>query len=338
MIVTVTPNAGLDLTYQLAVGDRLSDPLLEVHRATAVSLEASGKGVNVSRAMTLAGIPSTAVLFAGGRTGSQLLELLDAEGVPHAAVAQSGATRVNTTVLSPGGPTVKLNAPGAVASPAELDRLVRTVDAELARHSEQVGYSEQSGQDAADWLLICGSMPPGVDPAVLVDRLISVAKARGWRVCVDGSGPGLTAAFEAGADLLAPNATELIGVLGLEPIEDGAPPAARALLAAAAAEADRRGCQLLVSLGPDGAGWTDGRRTLHARGPVVVPVNSAGAGDALLAGWFFADSIDPVIRLATAVAWGTAACLSSTTVAAAPSGGILPSIDSIQVSDLGALR
>jgi 1-phosphofructokinase len=55
VIVTVTPNPSLDLTCQLPDATGLSDPTVEVHRARSAHLEASGKGVNVSRALTLAG-------------------------------------------------------------------------------------------------------------------------------------------------------------------------------------------------------------------------------------------------------------------------------------------
>lgn len=378
-VVTVTPNPGLDLTYLLLDGGHL-DPAVEVHRAGAVHLEASGKGVNVSRVLTLAGRPSTAVLPVGGVTGQQLAGLLARDGVPHRLVPQAGDTRVNTTVLTPAGPTTKINAPGAAMTAGEVADLVAAVD--------DVLVSEQAdGAAGAGWLLICGSMPPGVDAADLVGRLVAGAHARGWRVAVDSSGAGLRAAVAAGADLLAPNAAELAEVRpGAAPPRAGDPVArpetgglptdvpAGVLAVAAAALALARDCggDLLVSLGADGALWTDGRRAVHGRGPAVVPVNSAGAGDALLAGWFAAgpgerqgsavddphppgdpdrpdgrerpagrqrpagtdhpDRTDhpagetrkepgPESRLATAIAWGTAACRSRTTVPATVGDG-----------------
>ncbi len=320
MIVTVTANPSLDLTYLMDGASGLDDPAVEVHRARSVSLEASGKGVNVSRALTRAGRPAPAILFTGGATGRQLTDLLTAEGVPYRAIPQATATRVNTTVLTPGGPTLKLNAPGGAPSRNDLDNLVRTVDDELATLS-----SEEPGP-IGHWLLLCGSLPPGVDAGLLFSRLVDLAHGHGWRVAVDSSGPGLEAGFAAGADLLAPNAAELATALNLNPDAD--------LFHAATAEAARRGCQLLVSLGADGALWTDGEQSRHARGPAVVPVNSAGAGDALLAGWFFTDHSDPADpdrRLVTAVAWGTAGCLAPTTVATGPPP---PANDVVLVSDL----
>ena len=105
MIVTVTPNPGLDLTYRLPATGPGSDvgTDVDVHRAETSTLEASGKGVNVSRALTAAGVPTTAVLPVGGSTGRSLVELLDLEGVARVAVAQVHDTRVNTSAVRPRG-------------------------------------------------------------------------------------------------------------------------------------------------------------------------------------------------------------------------------------------
>jgi 1-phosphofructokinase len=70
----------------------------------------------------------------------------------------------------------------------------------------------------------------------------------------------------------------------------------------------------LVSLGADGALFTDGDVMLHGHGPALVPVNTAGAGDALLSGWL-AGAGTTTDRLSRAIRWGRAACLAPTTVA-----------------------
>ena len=67
MIVTVTPNPSVDRTYEipaLAPG--------EINRATRVHQEPSGKGVNVTRALTVNGVPSVAVFPRGGAEGDVL--------------------------------------------------------------------------------------------------------------------------------------------------------------------------------------------------------------------------------------------------------------------------
>ena len=315
MIITVTPNPGLDLTYTLPAA---SDADVDVHRATSSMLEASGKGVNVSRALAKVGVPTCAVLPAGGPTGRYLAELLDDEGVAHRITRQAGETRINTTALRPGGLTVKLNGPGGALSAAEQDSLLQGTALALEAATASV--------EGAAWVAICGSLPPGVGTQLVVD-LVDLAHRHGAKCAVDASGDALTAALSAGADLLAPNRGELAEVN----------PRARTtgsieeLADAAGALSRQSRAELLISLGRDGALYTDGRQALHGFGPPLTPVNTAGAGDALLAGWLSADA-PARTRLARAISWGRSACLAATTVDPDPGQGDTAQITVLDVT------
>lgn len=300
MIVTVTANPSLDLTYLLE-HDLVSGA--EVHRAHATTLEASGKGVNVSRALTAAGQRTCAVVAAGGATGRHLLELLALEGVPYSAVIVAACTRVNTSVLQPRGGGLKLNGPGSPVDAGEQAAVVAAAHAALL----------DAPGDGQTWLVVGGSLPPGADVS-LVGHLVQAAHAAGARCAVDTAGPALTVALTAGADLLAPNAAELAQV---SPAVRAAGADLVALASAVAALAAEAGCQLLVSLGAAGALWSDGVQSLRGSGPALTPVNTAGAGDALVAGWL-ADAGDPASRLECGVRWGRSACLAPTTVDRTP--------------------
>src|SRR5215211_6300355 len=111
MIVTLTPNPSIDRTVRL---DRLVPGA--VNRTSRARVEASGKGVNVTRMLRARGVPSIAVLPAGGEEGDQLLALLAGHDVPVRAVPVGGPVRVNISVVSPGGQTTKLNEPGPLLS------------------------------------------------------------------------------------------------------------------------------------------------------------------------------------------------------------------------------
>lgn len=302
MIVTVTLNPSLDLTYALeeaTLGD------VDVHRARTASVEASGKGVNVSRTLHAAGVSTLAVLPAGGGTGQHLLELLEAEGVDHVGVPVGGETRINTSLLLRGGDTVKVNGPGTPLEAAEIERLLDTVERALVA-------DERAGDPPDRWLAICGSLPPGVSPTVVGD-LIELAHRHTARCAVDVSGEALTTALEARADLLSPNRHELGEIAG----DDLSSGTATEVAAAAHRLAAAHGVELLVSMGGDGAVHTDGTAALHGSGPVLVPVNTAGAGDAFLSGWL-AGPGRATDRMARALAWGRSACLSATTVDPTP--------------------
>jgi ribokinase len=83
----------------------------------------------------------------------------------------------------------------------------------------------------------------------------------------------------AGPDVLLPNLDEARALTGVEDPEE----AARVLLARAAAR------EVVVTMGRDGALWTDGTAVVRVAAPAVSRViDSTGAGDAFAAGWLAA--------------------------------------------------
>ncbi|WP_018155162.1 1-phosphofructokinase family hexose kinase [Demetria terragena] len=295
-IITVTANPGLDLTYTMGV-DGGEDA--DLRRAQSSTLEASGKGINVSRALTAVGVPTVAVLPVGGATGRCLVDLLDADGVAYRAAAQGAWTRINTSVLAADQSVSKVNGSGGVLEEHEQERLLSEVDQAL---------SDTGATGRRSWLVVCGSLPPGAT-SELVRELVRLARRHEFSCAVDLSGDALRVALQEGVDLAAPNQAELGAVSSA--VAASATPTE--LADAAHALAVDHGTRLLVTLGADGALYADGERVLFGSAPALQPINTAGAGDALLAGWF-ADGGATEERLARAVRWGRSACLSPTTV------------------------
>ncbi len=320
MIITVTPAPGLDRTYT-ATHYREG----RVNRAQTSTVEASGKGVNVSRALAAAGASTVAVLPLGGPEGRHLADLLGADAVPFLAVQTDEATRTNTTLAITGQSTTKMNAP----SPA----LPEQVWTDLRRIVEDLLL-----QYPGAWVLCSGSVPPGAEQ--LPAELIELAREHGARSAVDSSGAALTAALAARPDLIAPNHLELAEMVGIDPHTldpDGADPRhadadAKTGLIELAADwagvlAGRTGGAVLATLGSSGAVYADATGSWHALAPPIIPVNTVGAGDALLAGFLSVAGsasaghpADPLGALATAVAWGTAACAMAGTAGAVAAG------------------
>jgi 1-phosphofructokinase len=83
---------------------------------------------------------------------------------------------------------------------------------------------------------------------------------------------------------------------------------------------------VLASLGADGAVLVDDEGAIHGQTPVVSPLSSVGAGDAMLAG-FLAGGGTGAMALTQGLAWGAAAVLQ-------PGSG-MPSPDDI---DLASVR
>jgi 1-phosphofructokinase len=279
MIITLTLNPSLDRTIQV---ERLTRGAMI--RATSARLDPGGKGVNVCRALLHNDIPARAVVTVGGPDGDQLIHLLAAEGIPVRAVRVSGRTRSNVSIAEPEGVVTKLNEPGDSLSALELGQVAEAVFLEAGR---------------ADWLVVCGSLPPGVPDGIYADLCQSVS-AGGVRVAVDTSGPPLLAAVDIGPDLIKPNREELAEAIG-HPVDTVADvvEAARWLRGLGART-------VLVSLGADGAVLVDEDGVTTGEAHVSAPKSTVGAGDALLAG-FLAAGARGAEALAEGLAWGAAA-------------------------------
>jgi len=320
VIVTVTPNPSTDRTVTLSAALTRG----AVHRVSSVSSEPGGKGVNVARALTLAGLDAIAVLPAA--PADPFLTLLTAAGVPAAPVPVRGAVRTNLAITEPDGTTTKLNEPGARLDGAELDALSAAV---LERAA------------AASWVVLSGSLPPGV-PDDWYARVVARLRALDCRVAVDTSDAplaALAAAFDRAApDLIKPNSEELAGLSGrsaaeLESsVQQGDPEP----VVAAARDLIGRGVSgVLATLGAAGAVLVDSDGAWLATPPPITPRSTVGAGDSSLAGYVRADvaGADPAERLRMAVAYGSAA--------AALPGSALPSpaelnLDGVTVTSISA--
>lgn len=280
MIVTVTLNPSVDRTVEIARLERG-----RVTRATGGSVHPGGKGVNVTRALLANGFDSVAVLPLGGADGRRLTELLSLDDVAHVGVAVQGQTRSNITIAEPDGTTTKLNATGERLLPAELDAVTATLLATAT---------------AGDWVVLCGSLPPGVDDDVYA-RTTEVLRAAGMHVVVDTSGAALTAALAAGPDLVKPNAEELADAVGREVTTVGE-------AIEAAGELRARGVgTVVISLGAAGAVMVDDDGVLAGTSHAPEVRSSVGAGDCFLAGYLSARHLGREAALTTALAFGAAA-------------------------------
>ncbi|MGY5128591.1 1-phosphofructokinase family hexose kinase [Streptomyces nigrescens] len=253
MILTVTLNAALDITYRV--------PRLHPHttnRITEVSERPGGKGLNVARVLAALGHRTVATGFAGGGTGAALRTLLAETEVTDALVPVGGATRRTVAVVDAAtGDTTQLNEPGPVVSPAEWDTFLGT-------------YRELLGEARA--VALCGSLPPGV-PVDVYARLTRAARGAGVPVLLDTSGEPLRRGLAARPDLAKPNADELAALTGsTEPLR-------------AARDARRRGAHAVAaSLGPDGMLAVTADGAWQAAPPRRIAGNPTGAGDSAVAG------------------------------------------------------
>ncbi|WP_433367759.1 1-phosphofructokinase family hexose kinase [Actinoplanes sp. CA-142083] len=255
MIVTVTLNPALDLTYSV-------DALVPhgTHRVGTVAERPGGKGLNVARVLHTLGEPVLATGLLGGATGSRVADLLTGEGVPSSFVRIAGETRRTVAVVD-GTDATGFWEPGPAVSAGEWSLFV-TEFRELLGPATVVALS--------------GSLPPGV-PIDAYAQLIALASEVGVRTVLDTSGPALLAGLRAGPSMAKPNVDELTDVLraenGRRPGPRGLAEAVRSL--AAGPVVVSRGAAGLFAVTPDEV-W-------ECAPPAPVEGNPTGAGDACVA-------------------------------------------------------
>lgn len=282
MILTVTPNPALDLTWRV-------DRLIEggTHRADAGAARAGGKGLNVARVAHAEGADVLAITTTGGRVGQEFAAELRGSGVPHALVPVVAETRRSIAVVDESlGDTTIINERGSNPTDPEWAALLAEVVERLP---------------GTRVLVVSGSVPPGA-PDSLLPMLIAVGRDAGVPVIVDTSGPALLRAADAGATVLKPNAAELVEATGITDPVAGA----RSLIA--------RGTDLvLLSLGAEGMLAVTASALVHARLDEPLAGNPTGAGDAGVAACavLYAEGVrDPEQILRRATAWSAAAVLT----------------------------
>jgi 1-phosphofructokinase len=300
-ILCLSPNTNVESIWvlpDLALGG--------VYRSPRVTHLASGKGVNVCRALRRLGGDGLAQGFTAGWLGGWFVDLAAQEQLLGEWTWVAGEGRQALVLYDPhsSDEVTLLSSPGPGVNAADWERLQAAV---LSRTPEAVAVS------------ISGSLPPG-SPLSSYSGLIQALVEAGKPVWVDADGPVLEAALGARPFGVKINAREAQGLLG-QPVWD----------AASAGGAVRRirekgVAQVVVTLGAGGAVLGSDEGLWFAPAAQLPHFhNSVGSGDAFLAGLLqgLAEGRDPSSALRMATAAGGANAMT-------PGGGCL-AIEDYQV-------
>lgn len=277
MILTLTINPAIDRNIEV-------DRLVFEDRAYILSQRdsAGGRGIIASRVLSSFGAKTLAIVTSGGKNGALFESLLGNAGFPFEVVRIEREMRTNLTIIDKQGLTIKLNETGPLITNSELEELERAVESRLKR---------------ASWLMLCGSIPPGVAPDFYC-KLIRLARQNQVHTLLDTDGEALAIAIEEGPTVVKPNQQEAERLLNRALIT-------RAHFVDAAMRMKAMGPESVVlSLGSRGAIATDGNQMIEALPPRVDTVSPIGSGDALAAGFVWA--MDKHKNFAEAVRWGVA--------------------------------
>jgi len=265
MIITVTLNTAIDKT--LAVPNFRPG---RRHRTVDQTTMPGGKGVNVARVLKTLGQPVIATGFAGGATGTRLVEQLTEMSVLSDFVRIRQESRTNTALVDPtNGEQTEINERGPAVSEPELELFV-----------DKLLYLAKG----ASLVVFAGSLPPGVD-VDLYARLIREMKRLGVVTVVDTEGDPLRRAVRAEPDVISPNVLEAEELVGHEFNDDEDHlRAVRQMVELGARESIMTvpdGC--LAHLAPTEPG--ESPRSYRVRVHEVEGAATVGSGDAFLAGY-----------------------------------------------------
>jgi tagatose 6-phosphate kinase len=271
MILTVTLNAALDMTYQvpaLRIG--------ETHRPTAVNVRAGGKGINVARVLHALGHETMVTGLVGGETGAAIRANVLLAGLRESLFEMTGPSRRTVTIVSDGTATA-INEPGPPVSISDWADFVG-------------GYHSLAAR--ASIVVLSGSLPPRLPD----DAYAQLIRATPTPVVLDTAHAPLLAGLAARPAVVKPNAAELTETTGIaDPV-------------AAARVLRERGARAVVaSLGADGLIAVTNQGSWRVRAPESLRGNPTGAGDACVAALAGGHALDWPARLTEAVAVSAAA-------------------------------
>ena len=257
MIYTVTFNPSLDYivsveNFQLGLTNRTSSELMLP----------GGKGVNVSTVLMNLGIENTALGFAAGFVGDEIVRQMEEMGVQNGFIRiEEGVSRINLKLKSIDG--TEINGQGPVISPEHVEELMKQLD--------RLGEG--------DVLFLSGSIPSSM-PDDAYQKIMERLDGRGVQIVVDATKDLLLNVLEYHPFLIKPNNHELGELFGVElKTREEVIPYAKKLQ-------EKGAVNVLVSMAGEGAVLIDANEDVYmAPTPKGTLVNGVGAGDLWPDGW-----------------------------------------------------
>ncbi|MDO5100327.1 MAG: dihydroxyacetone kinase subunit DhaL [Eubacteriales bacterium] len=283
LVVTVTLNPCIDKTLKIDGFTYGGMNRVLEHRE-----DPSGKGINVSIALTQLGVPVETIGLSYRGGDGDFREQLAEQGIDYRAVLVEGRIRENNKVMDvQTAKTTELNQKGAYVSLEKLAEFEELYESILPR---------------TDVMVITGSVPIGV-PIDFYRVLIEKAKKQGCKVILDAEGELLEESMKAEPYLIKPNMYEFKTAFGLQSDEIGE------VLKVAKRIIDGGVQVVCLSMDQRGALITDGKEAYLCRPTKIEVKSTQGAGDSLVAGLCMALqeglSLGEMLRYGVCVAQGS---------------------------------
>ena len=275
-VVTITLNPAIDRTVTIS-----NFTAGAVNRVESVRSHPGGKGVNVASALADHGHGVAVTGFLGRSNAGAFEELFSQKKIADHFVRIAGQTRIGIKITDPvRAETTDINFPGPAPTSEELSML-----------RSQIATLE------AEWFVVAGSLPPGVDPAIYRD-IIAGLRRRGLQGATRHEWRSLPAGARGQPTAIKPNIHEFEAFVG-HPLSNE-----QEVVAAARILIDRGIELVVISMGQEGACFVTANESVMARPPEIEVKSTVGAGDAMVAGILSGQlqkfSLGECARLATA--------------------------------------
>ncbi len=293
MVITVTLNPAVDKTAEVE-----SYTVGGMNVLTNVVTDIGGKGINVSKTLRVLNRPNVACGLVGGIAGQLIRDGLKKQSIMTEFVPIDGESRTNLKVNTIFGMT-EFNEPGPKVHEEEIQELMKKLKA-LAK--------------PGNFFVLSGSLPEGVSTDIY-QKITLMCHSCGCKVFLDTRGEALREGLKAQPDYLKPNLRELLDLYGHKG-NFASKDDMISWVKSKALELWSNGAKLVaVSLGGDGAVFTDGLDAMHVPAKRIEVSSSVGAGDAMVAAIVYGAELNMHFRdlIRHAMAISAAACVTEGT-------------------------
>ena len=287
-IITLTLNPAFDLHCFVKNFEPYHENLADIS-----SLDAGGKGVNISRALNSLGVENKALVVLGKENGDAFRQALAKDGTDGIFIELTGRIRENITLHTENAPETRISFRGFASDASLLCRVEASLSGKI---------------DSDTVVTFTGSLPDGVSVED-AKNMLKELKAKGAKIVIDSRSFKLDDIKAVHPWLIKPNEEEIsiYSCLKVSDLES----------AARAATELRESCaeNVIISLGDKGAVLACMEGIFTATAPKIEALSTVGAGDSMIAGFIAAkkEHLPPLETLKFAVCCGSAACLTEGT-------------------------
>ncbi|MDR2094159.1 MAG: PfkB family carbohydrate kinase [Treponema sp.] len=245
-----------------------------VNRTGDYRMDASGKGVNVTRVLTQLGKKCVHLTHLGGPLRPLFLQLCAADGLSLEWVESGSPIRFCYTLINDADNTVT--------------ELVEEAEAVGAGTGERLTRAYAGMLPLFSTVIISGAKAAGYSDALVPD-LVKKAKEAGLQVILDVRGGDLTGSLEYHADIIKPNLYEFAqtfapGLISGNGIAADEGTVKEQVKKAALGLVEKYGSRIVLTRGSRPVWAFDGDGFHEYAVETVRPVNTTGSGDAFTAG------------------------------------------------------